>query len=70
MVSRILNTIAKGFAGGGETNSTRNKYAPSVIHVCQKIVTEPEEAPTNVNFFVIDADKIYAHENDPMVIKI
>ena len=65
-----LNTIAGGFAGGGETSSARKRYARTVMHVDQKMTDEPEDNPGTVTFSKKDAAGVLAHDNDPMVIKV
>ena len=66
----MLNTIAGGFAGGGETSSTRKRYARTVWHVDQKVISESDDNMDAVTFSKKDAAGVLPHENDPMVIKV
>ena len=65
-----LNTIAGGFAGGGETSSARKRYARTVMHVEQRMTDESDDNPDIVTFSKKDAAGVLAHDNDPMVIKV
>ena len=59
-----LNTIAGGFAGGGETSSARKRYARTVMHVDQRSTDKPEDNPGTVTFSKKDAAGVLAHDND------
>ena len=65
-----LNSIAGGFAGGGETNSARKKYACTVMHVSEDIANIREQDLNPVSFSKRDAIGIMAHKNDPLVIMV
>lgn len=71
LARHTLNTITRGFAWGGETISTRMRYARKVINVSHS--TSPrsgEEKSVAVSFSKRDSRDILAHENDSMVIKV
>lgn len=66
-----LNTIAGGFAGGGEISLAKKKrYVWTMMHVRQKLSSKEEEKLTIINFSRRDAERVLAHRNDPMVIKV
>ncbi|XP_050895535.1 uncharacterized protein LOC127102173 [Lathyrus oleraceus] len=70
MTRHTLNTIAGGFTGGGETSSSRKRYAWTMMHVWQKPSSEEEETPNIISFSIRDAEGVLVHENDSMVIKV
>ena len=70
MDHHTLNTITDGFGGGGKTSSTKNKYAPTVIHVFEDIANVQEQDLNPVSFFEKDVVSIMANENDPMILKV
>ena len=70
-VARLtLNTISGGFTGGGETSSSKKRYALSLMHVSHNIFSGKEERLVAVGFSRRDSEGVIAHENDPMVIKV
>lgn len=69
-IHHTLNTIAGGFAGGGETISSCKNYAQVVMHISETIVHEAEQDLDPVGFSKRDTMGIMPHEDDPMLIKI
>lgn len=71
LVCHTLNTIAGGFAGGGETSFAHMRY------VCQVMIIEGSHAKSDsdleqiaryeITFSNKDVVGIYHHDNDPMV---
>lgn len=69
MSRHTLNTIAGGFVGGGETNSTRKRYAHTAMHVKQKSPSEEKDNQDTITFSKKDAEGMLPHKDNPMVIK-
>ena len=65
-----LNTIVGGFTGGGETGSSRKRYAWEVMHIRQNPLLEEDENSIVTSFSRKDVEGVLAHKNDPMVIKV
>lgn len=70
MTQHTLNTILRGFSGGGETSSDKKRYARTVTHVSQNPLSEREGKPTIIGFSRQDSEGVLAHENDLMVMKV
>lgn len=66
----MLNTIAGGFVGGGETSSARKRYARSVMHIEEKSSLEGKGDLVVISFSRKDSKGVLAQKNDPMVIKV
>ena len=70
MARHTLNTISGDFAGGGETSSTKKRYARSVMHVLQNSLPGKEGRPIVIGFSRQDSEGVPTHENDLMLIKV
>ncbi|GAU31015.1 hypothetical protein TSUD_393000 [Trifolium subterraneum] len=68
-----VNTIAGGFAGGGESNLARKRYLRGIIDATNNINhakhTEFPATP-NLSFSPRDASGIVPHDDDPLVIQL
>jgi len=63
-----INTISRGFSGGGCTASQRKKYAREVMSV---EVGELDQSPEPDLFFIkVDLQDVVPHDNDPVVISM
>lgn len=63
-----LNTIVEGFAGGGETNSTRKRYARTMMHVRKEPSSEERYNQTIITLSKKNAEGVLPHKDDLMVI--
>jgi len=63
-----LNTISRGFSGGGCTTSKRKKYTKDMMAVEGRRLGQPAEPA--LCFTSSDLEGVVPHEDDPMVISI
>jgi len=64
-----LNTISRGFAGGGESSSSRKKYVRQVMFINNNVnPTAGQEK--NITFLATDYEGVVPHDDDPMVITL
>lgn len=70
----MLNTIINGLDGGGETSSSRKRYARQILSIedLPKVNIKGElQAPKSmIAFSEKDATGIHPHNDDPMVITV
>jgi hypothetical protein len=64
-----LNTISGGFAGGGESSSSRKKYVRQVM-LCQEYETPASGREPDISFTTKDFRDVIPHDDDPMVITL
>jgi len=64
-----LNTISGGFAGGGESSSSRKKYLRQVM-LWQEYDKQVAEHEPNISFTPKDYQDVVPHDVDPMVITL
>jgi len=68
LVHGEVNTISRGFSGGGCTASQRNNYAREVMAVEAQ---EPHQSPEpDLYFTKADLQDMVPHDNDPVVILV
>jgi len=60
-----LNTIARGFSGGGVSGAVRRRYAKSVMQLAVKM-----DPSSTLSFTREDMEDVFPHDNDPVVISI
>ncbi|MCI61612.1 hypothetical protein A2U01_0082869, partial [Trifolium medium] len=69
--SRVtVNTIAGGFAGGGESNSARKRY---VRHSTLDVLSIGQQAfpsTSDISFNAGDERDVMPHDDDPLVIQV
>jgi hypothetical protein len=65
----MLNTILGGFAGGGESSSSRKKYVRQVM-LCQEYEETDQKHEPDVSFTSKDYRDIVPHDDDPMVVTL
>ncbi|MCH90939.1 gag-pol polyprotein [Trifolium medium] len=70
MTNHVINTIAGGFSGGGESNSARKKYVRQVNQIAEMIRKISFPKTPELTFSERDAEGIVPHDNDPLVIQV
>ena len=63
-----INTISKGFSGGGCTASQRKKYTREVMAV--EVQKEDQTPDVDLIFTRADRQDFIPHDNDPVVISL
>lgn len=64
------NTISRGFlGGGGESSTSRKKYARQVM-LCQEYDEQTSEHEPDISFMAKDYRDLIPHNDDPMVISL
>ena len=71
-VRGIINTIARGFVGGGQTESTRRKHLQAVQAVMSVSYVLPHRSTLTITITFIDDDfqGVGFNHDDPMVIRV
>ncbi|MCH81899.1 hypothetical protein A2U01_0002693 [Trifolium medium] len=65
-----VNTIAGGFAGGGESRAARKRYLRRIIQETN-LVGHVSFPPTpKISFSASDGNGIFPHDDDPLVIQV
>ncbi|MCI58034.1 hypothetical protein A2U01_0079287, partial [Trifolium medium] len=65
-----VNTIAGGFAGGGESRATRKRYLRKIIHETNLVEHVSFSSTPEISFSASDGDGVYPHDDDPLVIQV
>ncbi|MCI12290.1 gag-pol polyprotein, partial [Trifolium medium] len=65
-----VNTIAGGFAGGGESSSARKRYVRHTVHeICSIRYPTLPKIP-EISFNAEDGRDVMPHDDDPLVIQV
>ncbi|MCH92502.1 hypothetical protein A2U01_0013442, partial [Trifolium medium] len=68
--NHVINTIAGGFSGGGESNFARKKYVRQVNQIAEMIGKVSFPKTPEPTFSEHDAEGIVPHDNDPLIIQV
>lgn len=69
-VAHTIDTIAEGFAGGGETSLTRKCYVRQVMHVAELPINFVAANIPDLNFSPRDLEGISPHNDDPLAVVV
>ncbi|GAU29723.1 hypothetical protein TSUD_264590 [Trifolium subterraneum] len=65
-----VNTIAGGFAGGGESRATRKRYLRKIIHETNVVAHISSPRAPEISFSPSDGEGVFPHDDDPLVIQV
>ncbi|GAU44606.1 hypothetical protein TSUD_240980 [Trifolium subterraneum] len=65
-----VNTIAGGFAGGGESRDSRMRYLRKIIHETNLVGSMVASPTPEISFSASDGEGIFPHDDDPLVIQV
>ncbi|GAU27362.1 hypothetical protein TSUD_55150 [Trifolium subterraneum] len=65
-----VNTIAGGFAGGGESKAARKRYRRKIIQETNTVVHISSSRAPEISFSPSDGEGVFPHDDDPLVIQV
>ncbi|CAJ2642757.1 uncharacterized protein LOC123899916 [Trifolium pratense] len=65
-----VNTIAGGFAGGGESRAARKRYLRQIIYETSLVGQVSFPTTPELSFSANDGNGIFPHDDDPLVIQV
>ncbi|GAU32075.1 hypothetical protein TSUD_53430 [Trifolium subterraneum] len=65
-----VNTIAGGFAGGGESKAARKRYLRRIIQETNKVAHVSSSKAPEISFSPSDGEGVFPHDDDPLVIQV
>ncbi|GAU39516.1 hypothetical protein TSUD_68800 [Trifolium subterraneum] len=61
-----VNTIAGGFAGGGESKAARKRYLRRIIQETNMVAHVSSSRSPEISFSPSDGEGVFPHDNDPL----
>ncbi|GAU19014.1 hypothetical protein TSUD_193520 [Trifolium subterraneum] len=65
-----VNTIAGGFAGGGESKAARKRYLRRIIQETNTVAHVSSSRAPEISFSPSDGEGVFPHDDDPLVIQV
>ncbi|GAU30548.1 hypothetical protein TSUD_65580 [Trifolium subterraneum] len=65
-----VNTIAGGFAGGGESKAVRKRYLGRIIQETNTVAHVSSSRAPEISFSPSDGEGVFPHDDDPLVIQV
>ncbi|GAU10592.1 hypothetical protein TSUD_418170 [Trifolium subterraneum] len=65
-----VNTIAGGFAGGGESKAARKRYLRRIIQETNTVAHISSSRAPEISFSPSDGEGVFPHDDDPLVIQV
>ncbi|GAU51074.1 hypothetical protein TSUD_13180, partial [Trifolium subterraneum] len=65
-----VNTIAGGFAGGGESKAARKRYLRRIIQETNTVAHVSSSRAPEISFSPSDGEGVFPHDDDPLVILV
>ncbi|GAU46524.1 hypothetical protein TSUD_402540 [Trifolium subterraneum] len=65
-----INTIAGGFAGGGESRAARKRYLRRIIQETNVVAHISSPKAPEISFPPSDGEGVFPHDDDPLVIQV
>ncbi|GAU46453.1 hypothetical protein TSUD_402200 [Trifolium subterraneum] len=65
-----VNTIAGGFAGGGESKAARKRYLRRIIQETNTVAHISSSRAPEISFSPSDGEGVFPHDEDPLVIQV
>ncbi|GAU16855.1 hypothetical protein TSUD_368040 [Trifolium subterraneum] len=65
-----VNTIAGGFAGGGESRAARKRYLKRIIQETNVVAHISSPRTPEISFSPSDGEGVFPHDDDPLVIQV
>ncbi|GAU32151.1 hypothetical protein TSUD_68220 [Trifolium subterraneum] len=65
-----VNSIAGGFAGGGESKAARKRYLRRIIQETNTVAHVSSSRAPEISFSPSDGEGVFPHDDDPLVIQV